>query len=169
MLLRSTGNYPSTPADEPMMMQLILQQRYAELYQLLIGQQPIKNSSLYNLALCLHWSGNYKGAIGKLETIHITQSPHTFSQNMPDANREYVEIRNKQNQTNDHLLGISDGYLTHFPDLVQDAIIRLKTDCWLQLGDYAKVIATATPIAHKGYKNINDAIRIAQSFNDKQI
>jgi len=35
------------------------------------------------------------------------------------------------------------------------------------LGDYAKVIIAAMPMAHKGYKNITDALILANKANDK--
>jgi len=80
-----------------------------------------------------------------------------------------MNIKSKQNQTNDYLQGISELYINYFPALVHDAIVRLKTDCLLVLGNYAKVVAIATPIAHKGYKNITDALKLANSANDKRI
>jgi len=64
---------------------------------------------------------------------------------------------------------MTEAYIKNFPELASDAIVRLKTDCWLQLGNYEKVIAVATPIAHKGYRNITDALLIANTSNDKRI
>ncbi|MFD1258341.1 hypothetical protein ACFQ3S_16165 [Mucilaginibacter terrae] len=167
MLLGSTANHNNNfTGAEPLVIQLILQKRYAEAYQLLINQ-PASTTALYNLALCLHWSGNYQEAVSKLEIIQL--APQASNKNQLNSNSDYKEIKTKQNQTHDYLHGISEGYLKSFPVLVYDSIVRLKTDCWLQLGNYAKVIAIATPIAHKGYKNITDALQIAEASDDKRI
>ncbi|AMR34008.1 hypothetical protein A0256_22435 [Mucilaginibacter sp. PAMC 26640] len=161
MLLGSTSNNDTSPGTELLVLQLILQQRYAEVYQLLNKQQSPQASTLYNMALCLHWSGNYQGALNRLENIRLAQQVNGISQ--LNTNSDYQEIRNRQNQTDDYLHGMSEAYIQSFPVLVSDAILRLKTDCWLQLGNYAKVIAVATPIAHKGYKNITEALKLAET------
>lgn len=167
MLLGTTANNDNYPGTEPLIILLILQQRYAEAYELLLNQPQNQTATLYNMALCLHWNGNYQEALTRLESIQPIQ--HVNSGKPLNTNIGYKEIRSKQNQTDDYLQGINEVYIKSFPVLVQDAIIRLKTDCWLQLGNYAKVIAVATPIAQKGYKNITDALKIANTANDKRI
>lgn len=168
MLLGNTTHHDtSSGSAESLIIQLLLQQRYAEAYELLINQQPAQTTVLYNLALCLHWSGNYQEALSRLESIQL--APQLSNGNQLHADSAYKVIKSKQTQSDDYLQGISDAYVKSFPALVSDAIIRLKTDCWLQLGNYAKVIAIATPIAHKGYKNITDALEVANTANDKRI
>ena len=164
MLLGTTNKKDNIPVDESFIIQLILQQRYAQVYELLMNQQSTQPSSLYNIALCLHWSGNYQEALNRLDSIqlasHIGNNNNNNNNNL-NVNSELKAITTKQNQTDDYLFGMSDAYIKSFPALANDAIVRLKTDCWLQLGNYAKVIAIATPIAHKGYKNITDALQLA--------
>ena len=167
MLLGSTANNETSPDTELLVIRLLLQQRYAEAYELLYNQHSTQTSMLYNMALCLHWSGNYQEALSQLESIRLT--PQVSNTNQLNANSHYKAIRSKQNQTDDHLQGISEAYSKSFPGLVHDAIVRLKTDCWLQLGNYAKVLAVATPIAHKGYKNITEALKLADTANDQRI
>jgi len=167
MLLGSTANNETSPDTELLVIQLILQQRYAEAYELLNNQHSTQTWVLYNTALCLHWSGNYQEALSQLDSVRLV--PQVSTTNQLNANRHYKAIRSKQNQTDDYLQGISEAYLKSFPALFHDAIIRLKTDCWLQLGNYAKVLAVATPIAHKGYKNITDALKLADTANDQRI
>ncbi len=166
MLLGTTANNIS-PGTESLIIQLLLQQRYAEAYELLIGQQSAPTAALYNMALCLHWSGNYQEALSRLEKIQL--APQVSSANQLNTNSDYKGIKSKQNQTADYLQGITEVYIKNFPALVHDAIIRLKTDCWLQLGDYAKVMAIAQPIAHKNYKNITDALILADTAHGKRI
>ena len=165
MLLGKPTGIDDLSLNEQLIIQLILQQRYAEVYELLIGREPASTSTNYNLALCLHWVGRYREALNQLDLIRF--APNVTQGNKLSGNSEYMEIRNKQNLTDGHLHAVSEAYLKKFPDLVQDAVIRLKTDCWLQLGDYSKVTAIATPIAHKGYKNIAEALELAQKANDK--
>ena len=167
MLLGSTAKKNTTSGTESLIIQLMLQHRYAEAYELLINQQPASTAGRYNLAICLHWSGNFQAALIKLESIQL--GPHVSNSNQPNMNGDYKEIKSKQNKSDDHLHGISESYIESFPALFHDAIIRLKTDCWLQLGNYAKVVAIATPMVQKGYKNITDALKIAETGNDKRI
>jgi hypothetical protein len=167
MLLGSTANSNNPSETEPMVIQLMLQQRYAEAYELLNNQQSTQTSVLYNKALCLHWSGNYQAALTQLDSIRL--EPQLNNGSKLNADNGYKEIRSKQNETDDYLHGISEAYLKSFPALVHDAIVRLKTDCWLHLGKYANVVAVATPIAHKGYKNITEALKLADTANDKRI
>lgn len=164
MLLGSTVNKDDFQATDSLILQLMLQQRYAEVYELLNNKQSSSTAALYNMALCLHWSGNYQAAISRLESIQL--APRVSSENHLNANSDYKTIRSKQIQTDDYLHGISESYIKSFPTLFHDTIVRLKTDCWLQLGNYAKVMTIATPIAHKGYKNITDALKIADTKND---
>lgn len=167
MLLGTTATNDTSPSTESLIIQLLLQQRYAEVYELLINQHRTQISALYNMALCLHWSGNYQEALNRLESIQL--APQVSNGNQLNNNSDYKKIKSKQNQTDDYLHGISEAYIKSFPALVHDAIVRLKTDCWLQLGNYAKVVAVATPIAYKGYKNITDALKLADTANDKRV
>jgi predicted glycosyltransferase involved in capsule biosynthesis len=166
MLLGSTNKKDVLPVEESFIMQLMLQERYAQVYELL-HQQPITPSSLYNLALCLHWSGNYNNALSRLDSIQL--SSHVTNDNKLNANSEFTSITKKQNENADYLHGMTEAYIKRFPALAGDAIVRLKTDCWLKLGNFAKVVAVATPVAHKGYKNIKDALQLANTANDKRI
>ena len=162
MLLGSTPQQNTNlPDTEPLVIQLLSQKRYAEVYELLNNQKSNSTAALYNLALCLEWSGRYQEALSKLESIQL--APQTSHSTQLNSSGDYLAIKTKQNQTADYLQGISEMYVKVFPVMVHDAIIRLKTDCWLQLGNYPKVIAIATPIAHKGYQNITDALKVAST------
>lgn len=167
MLLGSNANNDSPPAPESLVIQLMLQQRYAESYELLVKQQKPQASAVYNLALCLHWSGNYEAALNQLDKVQF--SPHPNRTGPPPTDANYNLIRNKQNEYHDYLQGVTEAYVQSFPVLFSDAIIRLKTDCWLQLRNYPKVISVAKPIAFKGYKNIADALNQAQTANEQRI
>ena len=167
MLLGATGPRYTEPGTEALIIQLILQRRYADAYELLNHQPSDQTTVLYNTALCLHWSGNYQEALNRLEKIRL--SPQVSNRNQPSADNKYQQIRHKQNQTDDYLQGISELYVKNFPLLFQDAVIRLKTDCWLQLGNYPKMIAVATPIAYKKYKNITEALTLADNAHDQSI
>lgn len=167
MLLGTKPNHETFPQSETLIIQLILQQRYAEVYELLINQQPTLSTGHYNMALCLHWSGNYNEALRRLESIQLAAPNNNV--NTLNTNNVYMEIKSKQNQADDYLQGISELYIKSFPVLFHDAIVRLKTDCWLALGNYAKVVAIATPLAYKGYKNITDALKLATTANDERI
>jgi hypothetical protein len=72
-------------------------------------------------------------------------------------------MRQQQNQQEDHLHAITKKYIASFDVLTRDAIVRLRIDCWLHLGEYAKVIELGTPVEHKNYKNIAEALIIAKN------
>jgi hypothetical protein len=167
MLLGTASKKDIPPPDELLIIQLMLQQRYAQVYELLMNQESKQPSALYNLALCLHWSGNYQAALSRLESIQL--AINIGNNNKLNGNSDYNAITTKQNQTNDYLHGMSEPYIKSFPTLASDAIVRLKIDCWLKLGNYAKVIAIATPIANKGYQDITDALQLANTAYDKRI
>jgi hypothetical protein len=142
MLLGKTPNNPSTDT-ELLVTQLFSQKRYADAYELLTNQQTNQNSTFYNIALCFHWSGNYQEALHRLERIQVELK---FSNETKFTSESaYSKIRMMQNQTDDYLQGITESYITHFPASFQEAIVRLKTNCWLQLENFTKVITTATP------------------------
>ena len=167
MLLGTTNKKDSFPVEESFIIQLMLQQRYAQVYELLIHQQSTQPSSLYNIALCLHWSGNYEEALIRLDNIRLANQ--MSNQNKLNTDSYLKAITIKQNQTDDYLYGMTEAYIKNFSQLASDAVVRLKTDCWLQLGNYNKVIAVASLIAHKGYQNITDALQLANTENDKRI
>lgn len=167
MILGQTTHRDADPATESLVLQLMMQQRYAEAYGLLQDGQPADIVVLYNSALCLHWSGNYQEALNRLEKIQLS-SPADHRAPL-DSDQHYREIRARQNQIKDYLQGISSLYVKSFPTLVREAVIRLKTDCWLKLGDYPKVIAVAKPFAHKKYQDITDALTVANTNHDPSI
>lgn len=167
-MLLGTNPSKNIPDDtEPLVIQLILQQRYAQAYELLASHKPTSASGYYNIALCLYWGGSYHEALNNLANIRL--APQVSNNNTPESNKEYMQIKDKQNKTNDYLQGLSEAYIQAFPVIAGDDIIRLKTDCWLQLGDYAKVVAIATPISHKGYDNITKALHIANTTKNERI
>lgn len=71
MLLGTANNKDTLPPDESLVIQLMLQQRYAQVYELLTKQEPKQPSALYNLALCLHWGGSYQDALSRLDSIQL--------------------------------------------------------------------------------------------------
>lgn len=163
MLLGTTAQQNTSQDTEPLIIQLLIQQRYAEAYLLLTGQhRTSQNSAIYNTALCLHWSGNYEEALKRLDSIQLSPQAQSAS---PPTDDLYQQISLKQKRTDDHLQAITEGYVKSFPGLFVDAVVRLKVDCWSQLGDHGKLIALATPIAHKKYQNITDALTKAQAAN----
>lgn len=161
MLLGTTNKKDVLPFDESFIIQLMLQKRYAQVYELLMHQQSTQPSSLYNIALCLYWSGDFEEALIRLENIRLATQMANHNKLTADSYLKAITIR--QNQTDDYLYGMTEAYIENFPELAGDAVVRLKTDCWLQLGNYEKVIAVATPTAHKGYKNITDALQLANT------
>ena len=110
---------------------------------------------------------NYQEALHRLELIQVERKLSNETKFSNDT--AYSKISMMQNQTDDYLQWITESYITQFPASFNDAIVRLKTNCWLQLGNFAKVITTATPLARKGFKDIDDALQLANANNDNKI
>ncbi|MCC8409182.1 hypothetical protein LJ707_09580 [Mucilaginibacter sp. UR6-1] len=162
MLLGSTQNNTANNADEVLIADLIRQGRYAEAYVLLKRAPTDEAATWYNLALCLYWLNNYRQTIMCLDHAQAQLPVHNNSM-AQHTDEVHKALTNKQNQTNDHLQSISKKYVAQFTGLVYDAILRLKTDCWLLLGEYSRVIELASPLAYKNYRNVNDALQIAKN------
>lgn len=166
MLLGSNNTRQQYDNEEALIIVLLTQGRYAEAYALLMKESPDEPSTQYNLALCHYWAAQYQEALICLDRAQMTLPPR--SNNNKAYNQFYAAILENQNQLDDHLHAITKKYIVLFEILTRDAILRLKTDCWLKLGNFSKVIETATPIAHKNYKNIAEALQIAKNHTTNE-
>lgn len=162
MLLGSTHTRQHYESEEVLIALLITQNRYAEAYLLLQKELPNEPSTQYNMALCYYHACNYQQALVNLDkALFALPVNKGLSNNHTD--QFYNNMRQQQNQQDDYLHAITRKYIASFDVLTRDAIVRLKTDCWLHLGEYTKVIELATPIEHKNYKNIAEALIIAKN------
>jgi len=140
---------------------LIGQSRYTEAYRLLKNEAADKTETQYNLALCFYWIGCYREALMSLDRAQRFM-PVTAGKTNPAADNFYKALREKQNQLNDHHCPITQKHVEMTPQLVTDGIMRLKTDCWLQLEEYGEVINIATPMIYKNYSNVTSALAAAK-------
>ncbi|MDT3405587.1 hypothetical protein [Mucilaginibacter terrae] len=162
MLLGANNTHQQHNSEEAFIVQLINHERYTEAYGLLLKEQPGNPATYFNTALCLYWVQNYSAALQFLDKADMAlQGMANLSAQPPDA--VYQSIINKQNQTNDHFIPVDKKYVLLFGNRFRDAIVRLKTDCWLQLNEWGRVIETATPLRHKNYGNITYALQTAQN------
>lgn len=160
MLLQSS-QVPPEGAEELLIINLIGQGRYAEAYMLLKTETPQRPAGMFNLAVCFYWLGSYRETLVCLDKARMLM-PIDQGGIRLNSDNFYKAIREKQNLADEYKLPITSKYIALFGGLAKDNITRLKTDCWLQLEVYQKVIEVATPIAHKNYKNIDDALQIAK-------
>ncbi|PAW94734.1 hypothetical protein CKK33_15010 [Mucilaginibacter sp. MD40] len=151
----------SSTAVQDFIEQLIGRSQYAEAYALLIQEPADQTVTQYNLALCFYTAGYFNEALMCLDKA---QAYLPVNQNNKNAinNGFYKALLDNQNQLNNHFFAITDKHLQLLPQKVTDGIIRLKTDCWMQLGNYAKILETATPIAYKQYRNVTEALAVAK-------
>jgi len=157
----------SIKSEIELIAQLISQSRYAEAYQLLKAEVPDRTTTQYDLALCFCWIGSYREALMCLDKAQLFMPVMTVGKTNPSTDSFYKAIREKQNGLDDHRNPITQKNIELTTQMVADGIVRLKTDCWLQLGEYARVIDIATPIAHKDYLNITKALTIAKQHLNK--
>jgi tetratricopeptide (TPR) repeat protein len=162
MLLGSADPRQQYPNEETFIIQLFAQNRFAEAYVLLKKESPNDPAAQFNLALCYFRSRHYAEALACLDKAQSLLTVANQNNNL-QADQFHTTLSKLQNQQNDHLQGITKKYITLFADEAKDAIIRLKTDCWLQLGNFSKVIEVAKPLAHKNYLNIANALSMAEN------
>jgi tetratricopeptide (TPR) repeat protein len=162
VLLGSNHTRQQYESEEVLVALLLTQNRYAEAYLLLQNESPNEPSTQYNMALCHYYACDYQQAIVNLDKA---QSVFPVVKGLTNNHTDqfYYNMRQQQNQQDDHLHAITKKYIANFHVLTREAIVRLKTDCWLHLGEYAKVIELATPVEHKNYKNIAEALKIAKN------
>lgn len=163
MLLGANNNLSTTrgSSEEELICRLIDAGCFADAYLLLQAEQPDLPATQFNLALCYYSVECYKEALACAEKARVLL-PVFQSKPNRDNDVWYKTMRDNQNQLSNYKQALSSRYIELLPILVADAIVRLKTDCWLQLKDYARVIETATPIAYKNYLNITEALNVAR-------
>lgn len=162
MLLGATQeNKRNSESDDETIAFLFGQSCYSDAYRLLKNEPSNNVVTQYNLALCFYWIGNYQEALTSLDKAMVYLPAHQSKTNFGIDNF-YEAMLEKQNQSDDHHLAITQKIVSLMLDKVADGITRLKTDCWLNLENYAKVIEVATPLAFKNYRNITYALAIAK-------
>ncbi len=163
MLLGADNNLNKTRgnSEEELICQMINTRCFADAYLLLQAEPPDLPATQYNLALCYYSAAYYKEALASAEKARVLL-PVFQSKPNRDNDVWYKTMRDNQNQLDDYKQALSARGIDLLPIQVADAIVRLKTDCWLQLKDYARVIETATPIAYKNYLNITEALNVAR-------
>lgn len=112
---------------------------------------------LFNKALCLIETRNYAQAIPLLERAFTLLTPQKTGIT-PSTSPEAEAMRQKQNNKDTHRQPVTPRYAELFPHLLKDSVLRLMVDCYLALGNTAKVIEIATPLKSKGYRNILEAL-----------
>jgi tetratricopeptide (TPR) repeat protein len=162
MLLGSPGTRQQYNNEEALIIQLFAQSRYAEAYMLLMKEPPNLSSTQYNLALCYYWAGNYTESLICLDKARAALPGSSAPTDIRNNDFFRTAFR-QQSKIDDHRQAISQNYFSLFTFLVHDHILRLQTDCWLQLENFFKVIEVATPIANKNYRNITNALQIANN------
>ncbi len=162
-MLHASGSLNNTAhtSEDLFISQLIQQARYVEAYSLLIRERQESVTTLFNMALCHFMVGDYSLAVSFLDkTSQFLPRPSMLgnAQHSPQQR----SLTQWQSQGSSYLQPISQKYIQFFADAVSDNILRLKIDCLLELGDFQKLISTASPIEHKGFKNVNDALARAR-------
>lgn len=167
MLLGANNNLSKTRgnSEEELICRLIDTRCFADAYLLLQAEPPDLPATQFNLALCYYSAEYYKEALASAEKARVLLP--VFQSKPNQANDVwYKTMRDNQNQLNNYKQALTARHIELLPVRVADAIVRLKTDCWLQLKDYARVIETATPIAYKNYLNITEALNVARKTAD---
>ena len=161
-LLGSTYENSAQGNEDEFIAQLLQQNKYVEASELLRKESAEEPSTLFNMALCHYWVEQFQETLLYLHQAQL-RLPASIRASGLSNNPLSTTLGTKQNRSDGYTQPITKKYVTLFAPLVAEAIIRLKTDCWLRLGNYAKVIEIATPLANKNYKNINEALQVAQN------
>ena len=152
---------PGAPVRDDFIVSLISHERYAEAYTLLSRVNNANIPTLYNIALCDIFAGEYAEALVKIDKA-ISMGGFQSMNPLADRGKVMSAIEAKQNEDHTHTSPISQEYMTAFPDRVRDNLLRLKIDCHALLGQWGEVIRTASPIINKKFKNVENALAQAQ-------
>ncbi len=159
------GRSESAPQEnEDLIVQSISVGRYAEAYRLLKKEPAGKVSVLYNLALCCRFAGDHRQALYRLDEALSVFRPALGNDAAPEDEIYRASVA-AQNATNTHLSGVTEKYVSRFPEMMKDNILRLKVDCYSALQHRNKVIETAALLKNKGYRNVVEALETAERFN----
>ncbi len=165
LLGNNSPNRPDTApktVDDDWIVQLISAGRYAEVYQLLAKEPSRKVSSSYNLALCLFFANKYEQALYRLDEALTMLRPAPEMAPMEDE--LYNAILKVQNVTESYRVGVTEKYVLRFPGMMKNNILRLKVDAYLALERWNKIIEMATLLKSKNYRNVEEALRVAEKF-----
>ncbi len=143
--------------NEGWILQLMSDGCYAEAYLLLKKEQAGRVSSRYNLALCCYFAGEYQQALYRLDEALSVFRPMPGHDAM-QKDDVYKALIIAQNKTDSYRKGIDEKYVSHFPDMMKDNILRLKVDCFLVLKQWNKLIETAALLRTKDYRNVAEAL-----------
>ena len=150
------------PVGDNLIVSLISHGRYAEAYTLLSRVNNVNVPTLYNIALCCIFAGEYTEALIKIDKA-ISMGGFQLTNPLADRGRVMSAIEARQNEDHTHTTPISQEYIEAFPDRVRDNLLRLKIDCHALLGQWGEVIRTASPIINKNFKNVENALAQVES------
>ncbi|MGL5260792.1 MAG: hypothetical protein ACRC9P_00205 [Bacteroides sp.] len=145
---------------ETEVLRLMAQQQYAEAYLLLERLTNPSLSNLYNLALCLYFSKEYSTCLLFLAKAQAKLPSYSLRHTRISPLGQKVLHQHLDQAT--YLHAVSEVYCTHFPNILQESILRLRIDCLLRLARWKELIATASQLKYKSYSQVLQAVAEAQ-------
>lgn len=165
LLGKDSFNHKTIIVNQDFIVRLIALGKYTEAYQLLITLTQTKKEvcNLFNLALCYYYGEIYQQTIYTLDEVLSLLMITPRNQALLPVDKDCKILLSKQNQSECYQSGITDEYFSYFPEIVKDSILRIKVDCYLHLQQWDRVLEVGNTIRNKGYKNVNNAILLAES------
>jgi len=130
---------------------------YEEAWTLLDSMQPESIPQLYNKAICLYDARDNETILRLLDRAWTLLQQLDGGLQSPRS-PQIDAIREIQKDALTYLQPVTLEYTQMFPHILKESILRLMVDSWSELGNNAKVLQIATPLASKGYRNIHQAI-----------
>ncbi|RZK79605.1 MAG: hypothetical protein EOO85_03195 [Pedobacter sp.] len=94
LLGTSPKNKDVLPESENLIIQMMMQNRYYEAFELLKKQESTQISAQYNIALCLYWISDYQQVLNHLENIQLDQN--LTSKIKPGLEDAHKKLRNNK-------------------------------------------------------------------------
>lgn len=136
---------------------LISEGRYSEAFRLLDRPGVSTVPELFNLALCHIYAADHSAALTRLDAaLSGLRQPGIPAP--PPETPARQKISAVQNLTETYMRPVTIEYIKLFPDVLQDSVLRLMVDCHAALGNWNKVVELGTPLARKGYGNVQKAL-----------
>lgn len=165
MLLGSSNN-PYKPGrtkeeyHELFILQMMSNHAYAEAYGLLKIKRKKAANDLFNMALCCYHSQLYGICLECLGMILITDLKQSI---LPERNMTQQKMFGAQTEFPNFDKPISTVYLSEYPDLVSDSILRLKISCFVAMDCWSNIIELSSLLRNSKYPDLLEALNLAET------
>lgn len=155
--------------DEADILSMMNSERYYEAFQLLDSLQSKGSSDHYNMALCYYHTELFDEALACLSRIDTSQTKLKMMTSR-SVSTHALMFNNQSKLCENFLNPFSRKYMNEYPELANDAILRLRVKIYLLLEHWSEVLKLSNLIKNTRYADLATALEFAESKitqNDK--